>query len=309
MIVYATRLCMVLYFQYLKILHCVIAQWPSTKGSKKLAYEISINLHICYYRPQKKFRKGNVFTPVCQSFCSRGVCIPACTGQAPLADTPQGRHPHPLHQQLLQHIVCILLECILVTVCNKVAKVMFLQVSVCAQGGAIPACNADGIPACLAAGLWGVGIPACLADFQAHTQGGSLGGSVQGCLQALTKGGSWGGSGPGPQPRGKLRGIQSRPTAKGEVEGDQPGGVCVAFCYGFLLYPSVMAFCCGLPLCPSGLVAWLKTAFWYGLLVESGLLLWPSGVIFCYGLLVWPSSKAFWCGGLLLWSSGWNGVC
>ena len=47
---------------------------------------------------------------------------------------------------------------------------------------------------------WGGGIPACLAGFQAHTQGGSLGGSV------------FGGS-PHPQPRGKLRGIQSRRTA------------------------------------------------------------------------------------------------
>ena len=43
----------------------------------------------------------------------------------------------------------------------------------------------------------------------------SLGG-----LQAHTQGGSGGESGPGPQSRGKLRGIWSRPTAKGEVEGD-----------------------------------------------------------------------------------------
>ena len=55
----------------------------------------------------------------------------------------------------------------------------------------------------------GCGIPACLADFQAHTQGGILGGS------------GWGGGGPpGPHPRGKLRGIWSRPTPKWEVEGD-----------------------------------------------------------------------------------------
>ena len=42
-------------------------------------------------------------------------------------------------------------------------------------------------------------------------------------LQAHTWGGNWGGSGPGPgpQPRGKLRGIRSRPTPKGEIEGDQ----------------------------------------------------------------------------------------
>ena len=62
-------------------------------------------------------------------------------------------------------------------------------------GGAIPACIACGIPACLAAGL-------------------------QGGLQANTQGGSEGESGPGPQPGGTLRGIWSRPTAKGEIEGD-----------------------------------------------------------------------------------------
>ena len=59
-----------------------------------------------------------------------------------------------------------------------------------------------------------------------------------------------------------------------------------------------MAFCCGLLLCPSVM------AFWFGgllieggLLVESGLLLWLSGMAFWYG---------FWCGGLLLWPSGWK---
>ena len=71
---------------------------------------------------------------------------------------------------------------------------MFLQVSVCPQGGAIPASIAGGIPACLVAGLQGGGIPACLAGFQDYTQGGSLGGS------------GW-------------KGV-SRPTPKGEVEGD-----------------------------------------------------------------------------------------
>ena len=72
----------------------------------------------------------------------------------------------------------------------------------------------------------GGGIPACLAGFQAHTQGGSLGGSGWGGgVQAHTQGGSWGGSGPGPHPRGKLRGIWSRPTPKGEVEGDLARGV------------------------------------------------------------------------------------
>ena len=72
---------------------------------------------------------------------------------------------------------------------------MFLQVCLSTgEGGGIPACIGGGIPACLAAGL------------------------------------QWGGPCrfPGPHPRGKLRGIWpggvSRPTPKGEVEGDQAGG-------------------------------------------------------------------------------------
>ena len=90
------------------------------------------------------------------------------------------------------------------TVRNEVAKVVFTGVCLSTGGR----------------GGWG-GIPACLAGFQAHTQGGSLGGSGGGGgLQAHTQGGSWGRSGPGPQPWGKLRGIWSRSTAKGEVEGD-----------------------------------------------------------------------------------------
>ena len=77
---------------------------------------------------------------------------------------------------------------------------MFLQVSVCPQGGGIPACLAGHIPACLA-GLPGGGcIPACLAGFQVHSQGGAWG-VWQGGLQAYTQGGLqahiWGGS-PGP---------------------------------------------------------------------------------------------------------------
>ena len=78
-------------------------------------------------------------------------------------------------------------------------KVICLQVSVYPQGGAIPACITGDIPACLAAGLGG--------GLKAHTQGGSGGGSF-----------------PGPQPRGKLRGIWSRSTAKGEIEGESGPG-------------------------------------------------------------------------------------
>ena len=28
-----------------------------------------------YFHPQQQFRKGNVLTPVCQSFCSQGVAV------------------------------------------------------------------------------------------------------------------------------------------------------------------------------------------------------------------------------------------
>ena len=89
------------------------------------------------------------------------------------------------------------------TVRNEIAKVMFLQVSVCPRGwwcpskpcrwypsmpcsrspggGAIPACIAGGIPACLAVGLWGGAIPACIA------------GGIPACLATWLQGGAWSG--------------------------------------------------------------------------------------------------------------------
>ena len=54
-----------------------------------------------YYGPEKKLRKGNVFTIVCQEFCPRGV-----VGTYPQAD----RQTPPLPQDGY----CILVECILV---------------------------------------------------------------------------------------------------------------------------------------------------------------------------------------------------
>ena len=39
---------------------------------------------IVHYRPQTKLRKGNVFTPVCQSFCSQGK---GCVSQHALGQT------------------------------------------------------------------------------------------------------------------------------------------------------------------------------------------------------------------------------
>ena len=77
----------------------------------KTTYDYSVSFKIqyillIYYRPLTKLRKGNVFTPVCQSFCSGGGCLPQCMlgcttppGQSPPGQTPPwayhplGRHP------------------------------------------------------------------------------------------------------------------------------------------------------------------------------------------------------------------------
>ena len=65
-----------------------------------------------YYHPQMKLWKGNVFTPVCQSFCSQGCVYPSMhwgrhpsvqcmLGYTPLAQCmleytlPPGQTPHP----------------------------------------------------------------------------------------------------------------------------------------------------------------------------------------------------------------------
>ena len=57
----------------------------------KYLHEISPEIKSRFYRPQTKLRKGNVFTPVCQSFCSR-VCL--SPGQTPPLQThPLARHP------------------------------------------------------------------------------------------------------------------------------------------------------------------------------------------------------------------------
>ena len=91
------------------------------------------------------------------------------------------------------------------------------------------------IPACLAAGLWEGGV--CIQQVSSgegclgpHPRGKLRGirsrptpkGEIEGDqIQAHTQRGNWGESDPGPHPRGKLRGIRSRPTPKGEIEGDQ----------------------------------------------------------------------------------------
>ena len=83
-----------------------------------------------YYGPQTKLRGGNVFTPVCQSFCSQGVSTygsgmsaSGSRGSVHPLDTPLGRHlprprgRHPPGRRWpLKWVVRILLECILVLI-------------------------------------------------------------------------------------------------------------------------------------------------------------------------------------------------
>ena len=47
------------------------------------------------YRPQRSCGQGNIFTPVCHSFCSQGGgCLSACWDTTPpAADPHQSRHP------------------------------------------------------------------------------------------------------------------------------------------------------------------------------------------------------------------------
>ena len=62
-----------------------------------------------FYRLQTKFREGNVFTPVCQSFCSHGGVhplgrhpLPPCRPlpkqtRPPMATEAGGMHPIGMH--------------------------------------------------------------------------------------------------------------------------------------------------------------------------------------------------------------------
>ena len=80
----------ILIMQYYRIHYFVDVLWlidmvnmtPLLKDSQstRLIYRILPVSHaFCNYRPQTKFREGNVFTPVCHS-THLGACIPACNG-------------------------------------------------------------------------------------------------------------------------------------------------------------------------------------------------------------------------------------
>ena len=62
--------------------------WLKAEAKAKTSFDVSR-----FYRPQRSC-EGYVFTPVCQSFCSRGgVCLSACWDTTP----PRTRHPRCRH--------------------------------------------------------------------------------------------------------------------------------------------------------------------------------------------------------------------
>ena len=88
-------------------------QTPPTPRLKKAGGTHPTGMLSCYH-PQTKLQKGNVFTPVCQSFCLKGESASVHAGIH-----PPGRHPpppsqHPPSRRPLQRTVRMLLECFLV---------------------------------------------------------------------------------------------------------------------------------------------------------------------------------------------------
>ena len=60
---------------------------------------VSATQDISFYRPQRSCGHGNIFTPVCHSFCSQGggegVCLSACLDTTPREQTPPRREQTP----------------------------------------------------------------------------------------------------------------------------------------------------------------------------------------------------------------------
>ena len=75
---------------------------------------------VCYYRPQWSCGQGYVFTRVCDSVHSGGVCLSACWDTTPWEQALSREQAPPQEQAPPWHTVnewpvCILPECILVT--------------------------------------------------------------------------------------------------------------------------------------------------------------------------------------------------
>ena len=89
---------------------------------------------VHYNRPQTNLWKGNVFTPVCQSFCSQGRVSAqgGCVSQHALDRPPSADTPTP---------VSSLLECILVLYRMFVCEgYVFTRVCHSVHGGGLPHC-------------------------------------------------------------------------------------------------------------------------------------------------------------------------
>ena len=67
----------------LALVHVLI--WTPCIHVVRLDPGININL-IYHYRPQMKLWEGNMFTPVCQLFCSQGDGVS-------MTETPPGQRP------------------------------------------------------------------------------------------------------------------------------------------------------------------------------------------------------------------------
>ena len=73
--------------QYILVVHkrvdqsfsyCFVLLFKYVRDTETGNLSIYILSDLLHYRPQTKLREGNVFTPVCQSFCSQGGCLPQC---------------------------------------------------------------------------------------------------------------------------------------------------------------------------------------------------------------------------------------
>ena len=111
---------------------CSLADLPETLHYKKLGQICRyFSTEETYYRPQTKFREGNVFTPVCHSVCSawQGVCVVGgmhgrrgvCARGACMA----GGGACMQETWPLKQAVCIRLECILIS--NKITHITLIN--------------------------------------------------------------------------------------------------------------------------------------------------------------------------------------
>ena len=192
-------------------------RWTSCKG----VVHQKRNIWLIITARKRSLGQGNIFTSVCQEFCSQGGCL--LPGDLVWRCVPPpGGVPH-------------LGGCLLLGGASSRGCLLWGGQGACSQGG-VPAPEEGASLGVSPPGGASSGDGRLRAPRGVPAPGGCLlwwGGLVPGGLQAHTQGGNWRGSGPGPHPRGKLRGIRSRPIPKGEMEGDQ------------VQPPPPHSYCCG----------------------------------------------------------------